>query len=152
MGKNSQHLNTNFCYGLSPSPLQRQTSGKVFRERQTCETVIINNFYFLVETLFFLFLIFLERMSWNARSLEPSLAGKGGADKKSLSPPHLRSPPASHRWILERVTCISEATAHLRKVTRTQKQAALPASANVLLRLPLLPSLQAFLVWFRTSF
>lgn len=103
-------------------------------ERQTCQTVIIKYFYFLVEYLSFL--IFFERMSWNARLLsEPSFAGKGGA-RNRLLPPHLRSPPTNHRWILVRITCISEATARLRKETRSPEAAALG---------PLLPSPSAFL-------
>lgn len=63
-------------------------------------------------------------MSWNLRRLlEPSFAGKRGA-RNRLLPPHLRSPPTNHRWTLVRITCISEATAPLRRETRRRPEAA----------------------------
>lgn len=81
--------------------------------------------------------------------LEPSLVGKGGGDKKSPSP----SPPQkSSRQPQVDPCAFLKPLLILAKKPGAQKQAALPASATVLLRLPLLPSLQAFLVWFRTSF
>lgn len=54
------------------------------------------------------------------------MQGKEGPTRSRPLPPHLRSPPVSHRWILERVTCISEATAHLRKVTRNPEAGGSP--------------------------